>query len=310
MRSSMLQWSAAACAALALTACEDNRNRAMQEPGPNNATPQGQAQNPQNQNQGQRPAGGVEAVNDAPSRFYGKKLSLVGDVDEVYNDRAFELDGADWAFNDNITVLTKNPVSVEGAPLRSSDDIVVSGTVRPFAVADIEKEIGWDIPADLENKLNKRPVLVADTIHKMTGCGTWSVTGATEPAASVMALVTTNDMNTLNGRKVDLLRERVQSVSGRGLWVGPSRLAQVFVLPAVENKNIKAGDWVTVTGTLAKTPRDAAKTWNLPTAPGGYVLEELVYVDNATVTPSVPGEKPANNPGANPGTSPGLTPMK
>ncbi len=193
MRSSMLQWSAAACAALALTACEDNRNRAMQEPGPNNATPQGQAKNPQNQNQGQRPAGGVEAVNDAPSRFYGKKLSLVGDVDEVYNDRAFELDGADWAFNDNITVLTKNPVSVEGAPLRSSDDIVVSGTVRPFAVADIEKEIGWDIPADLENKLNKRPVLVADTIHKMTGCGTWSASPMRSALRRPKVTLSTND---------------------------------------------------------------------------------------------------------------------
>lgn len=329
MRSSRMLWSAA-CIALALTACEDNRSRATSDPAANNPGAQGQGQN-QGQNQGhaanpaQRPAGGVEAVNDSPSRYYGKKLSLAGDVDEIYNDRAFELDGADWAFNDNITVLTKNPVTVEGSPLRSTDDIVVSGTVRPFAIADIEKEIGWKIPADLENKLNKRPVLVADTIHRTTGCGAWSASGGGETVSSVMSLLANNDMATFNGKKVDFVRERVQSVTGRGLWVGPSRMAQIFVLPAAENKNLKTGDWVNVSGTLAKTPKDAAKTWGLgaataggttsntpPSSTGGWVSEDLLYVDNATVIPAAPNGTPlqqGTTPGTNQGATPGMNPV-
>lgn len=40
--------------------------------------------------------------------------------------------------------------------------------------------------------------------------------------------------------KVDLGRERVQSVTGKGMWVGPSRMSQVFVVPGQPVKDLAA----------------------------------------------------------------------
>jgi hypothetical protein len=56
------------------------------------------------------------------------------------------------------------------------------------------------------------------------------------------------------------------------------------VLPASDLKDIQPGDWVRVTGTLQKAPKDAAKTWELPANIAGAVSEESLFVDAATVT--------------------------
>lgn len=261
---------AAAIAALSLTACE-NRQHATSD---QNANP-GQAE---------RPAPSVEAIRDEPGKYYGKKVGIVGSVDEVYGDRVFEMDGAEWAFNDKILVFTRSPVRLGGAAVTTDDDIVVSGTVRPFVAADVEKEIGWTIPADVKSKVGNRPVLVADAITRTGGYGTWSASGTTQPVSTILAIVSNMDPSMLNGQKVDLGRERIQAVTGKGFWIGPSRMSQVFVLPSTEDKNLKAGDYVHVTGTLKKAPKDAGKEWNLPTSVACQMDDNAIYVDAATVT--------------------------
>lgn len=271
MRSAMLLWSGAGLMALALTACDDARNRASQEPPV--TTP------------GANTAAGanVDTIKEAPERFYGKKVSLVGEVDEIYNNRAFELDGTGWAFNDNITVLTKTPVGFGGAALTGDDEVVVTGTVRPFVAAEVERDLGWDIGEGVEIKLTRRPVIVADSIRKIGESGLWPA-GGTEPVTSTLVLVTTTEPWVLAGRKVDLRRERVQAVTGKGLWVGPSAMGQVFVLPNQPPKDVKRGDWVSVSGTMQKMPKDAVKTWDLPTNMEGMVTEDMVFVAGATVS--------------------------
>ncbi len=285
----------AALAALALTACENDSQRATHEPEGTGTV------------QSQKPAASVEAIRDDPGRYYGKKVGVVGEVDEVYADRAFEMDGAEWAFNDKITVLTRLPVHLGGAAITADDDVVVSGTVRPFVVADLEKEIGWTIPADLQAKLAKRPVIVADAITRTGGYGTWSATGNTQPVSTILGIVATMNPSALDGQKVDLGRERVQAVAGKGLWVGPSRMSQVFVLPSGDEKNVKAGDVVHVTGTLKKVPKDAGKEWNLPMAQACQLDENTVYVDGATITEVKGAGQMGNPPGTNP-TQPGTNP--
>lgn len=241
------------------------------------------------------PAASVDAIKEAPNRFYGKTVNVAGEVEQVYSDRAFQLEGTGWAFDDNITVLTKQPVSVAGGPLMADDELIVTGTVRPFVVADIERDLGWDLQQELEIRLSKRPVLIAESIRKVNEYGTWSASGAAAatPITSALTIVATVGPDALVGRKVELARERVWSVEGKGLWVGPTVMSQVFVLPAGDVKVFQPGDRVRVTGTLQKVPKDAGKTWNLPAGRATSMNEDALYVDTATVT-EVPagGQRP------------------
>lgn len=266
----------AGLSALGLVACD--RDRPSPEPPATGPAATGPAVT--------APAASVDAIKEAPSRFYGKTVHVSGEVEQVYSDRAFQLEGTDWAFDDNITVLTKQPVSVAGGPLVADDELIVTGTVRPFVVADIERDLGWDLQQDLEIRLSKHPVLIAESIRKVNEYGTWSASraAAATPITSALTIVATVGPDALVGRKVELARERVWAVQGKGLWVGPTVMSQVFVLPTAEPKDLQPGDRVRVTGTLQKVPKDAGKTWNLPAGRAASMDETALYVDAATVT--------------------------
>ena len=296
MRRAMLLWHGAACAALALSACKQEPELRQEPP----VTPPGEPARPGVAPQEPAaPGAKVDDIKDSPERFYGKSLRVAGEVNEVYSDRAFELEGGGW-FADRITVLTKTPVNIGGVHLAKDDEIVVFGTVRPFVAAEVERDIGWNIGPDVQTKIGKRPVIVADSIRRVGEYGMWSATAAPDaPLSSILMIVTTFDPKTLAGRKVDLGRERVQAITGKGMWVGPSGMSEVFVLPAQSPPDMKVGDHVRVIGTLQRAPKDAAKAWNLPSRMEGMVTDEMVFVDQATVTKvaAAPAGKPAEQPG-------------
>lgn len=226
----------------------------------------------------------VDKVRESPSYFYGKQVRVAGKVEDIVTDRAFELEGAGWAFHDNIMVFTKTPVQMTGGLLGKGDEVIITGTVRPFVTAEVEREIGWDISQETEIKLKERPVIVADSIRRVSESGRWTAEGAgAQPIATVVALITSMDVSALAGQQVDLGRERVQAVSGKGLWVGPSAMSQVFVLPSTPPTDIKAGDMVRIGGTLRTVPANAAEAWGLPSSMAGAVREGMIFVDNATV---------------------------
>jgi hypothetical protein len=229
----------------------------------------------------------VDAVKESPTRFYGKQVRVTGEVARVYSDRAFELDGAGWAFDDNIRVLTKTPVQVSGGPLVRDDELIVTGTVHPVVTADLERRLGWDLTPELEIELKERPVLIADVIRKVGEHGRWNADPAAAvvaPIAQVVTIVTTFDLDALVGQKVDLERERVLAVMGKGLWIGPGYMSQMFVLPTQAPTDIKAGDVVRVSGTLRKVPTNAVDSWGLPSMMAGVVRHETLFVDEAAVT--------------------------
>lgn len=271
MRRAMLLGLGAVLGTVPLFACDEVKNRAGHE-GPAVSAPA----------PGNLPGANVDAIKETPERYYGKTVRVVGSVDRLDNDRAFELDGAEWAFNDNITVLTKTPVSIGGAGLAPKDEVVVVGKVRPFVVADVERDLGWDIGSDVEIRLSRRPVIVAESIRKVGEPWRWPA-GGTDAVATTLVIVAQADPGMLAGQKVDLGRERVQALTGKGLWVGSSPMAPVFVLPLQAPKDVQVGDRVHVTGTLQKTPKDAVKAWELPAGMEGMATDRMVFVDGATV---------------------------
>lgn len=290
---------------LALVGCESDRDRAGREPPARDthtapATPAGTTT-----------ATTVEAVKDAPERYFGKVVTVAGKIDQIYGDRAMDLEGAGWAFNDNITVLTRTPVLIGGAPLAIGDEVVVTGTVRPVVITEVEREIGWDIAPEVEIRISKRPVLIATAISKVGEYGRWSATapsaGASEVITTALAILTAPDPATLAGRPIDLRREHVQAVAGKGLWIGPNPMSQVFVLPAAAVKDVKPGDQVRVTGTLRKAPKDAAKAWGLPSSMEGAVNDRMVFIDATALVKAAAGTPGGTAPATPGGTAPGTT---
>ncbi len=261
------------------------RDQANQSDRGNQAAQKGStASNTQTAPDGAPPTTTVDKVRESPSSFYGKQVRLAGKVDNVVTDRAFELEGAGWAFHDNIMVFTKTPVQMGGAVLGKGDEVIVTGTVQAFVTTEVERQIGWDISQETEIKLKERPVIVADSIRKINESGRWtSGSAATQPIATVVTLITAMDVTALAGQQVDLGRERVQAVTGKGLWVGPSAMSQVFVLPTTPPTTFKVGDMVRVAGTLRKVPANANEAWGLPSSMAGAVREGMIFVDDATV---------------------------
>lgn len=272
--------------AMALPGCESGRKEGEHRDRPRTGAAQEGAPVAQRA-EGEKAAATttVDQVKEKPASFYDKPVRVTGEVDRIFADRAFDLEGTGWAFNDNITVLTRTPVAFVGGALARKDELIVSGTVRRFVTAELERDLGWDLTPEIEVHLKERPVLVAESIRKVGESGSWSAEPtAARPVAAVLTIITAVDTSVLAGQKVDLERERVQSVMGKGLWIGPSSMSQVYVVPDELPPGIQAGDLVRVTGTVQKIPKDATRLWNLTPDLGALVREENLFIDDAKVT--------------------------
>jgi hypothetical protein len=224
-------------------------------------------------------------IKEQPSRFYGKKVTVVGEVDKLFSGRAFELEGTGWAFDDNITVLTRRPIQLSTGSLADDDEVIVTGTVRPFVVAEVERDLDWDLERDLEVRLESRPVIIAETIRRTNDQASWSVRGgdAKEPVSSLLAVISATNSQSLTGRPVELRQERVLARMGEGLWVGPSQMARIFVKVKQVPADVQVGDHVRVNGTIRQVPADAAEKWGLPSTMQQAVDQNMLFVDNASV---------------------------
>jgi hypothetical protein len=127
---------------------------------------------------GDRPRDGapvsVGTVKDNADDFVGQRLRLSGAVGAVFSDRAFELESRDWLLKDRLTVLTRTRVRFGAEPLRAGEAVVVTGTVRRFSRGHIERELGWDLGGDAENRLRGRLVVIADQISRTDTTASWS----------------------------------------------------------------------------------------------------------------------------------------
>jgi hypothetical protein len=95
----------------------------------------------------------LDQITEDPAAFYGRMVTVAGEVDGVLSERAFSIEDDDILFDDDIIVITSRPLPAIGGRWRDGalleDDIVlVSGTVRPFNLAEIERELGVDLDDD------------------------------------------------------------------------------------------------------------------------------------------------------------------
>jgi hypothetical protein len=226
----------------------------------------------------------LEEIAEAPARFYGKTVSVFGEVDEVYSDNAFLLEGRDILWDEEVPVLTRSPVRLEGKPLREDDRLVVTGTVYPSMSADVERDLGWDLTSEIEVHLQKTPIVLATDVTRVEDLTSWSEEAPEGVVVSLTAVITSTKPEDLVGERVELDHALVQGQQGKGLWLGNSQRSQVFVVPEagsdLDLSSYKPGARVDLTGMVMEMPQptDALKQWDLPRDVKEYLEKEPVFV--------------------------------
>lgn len=116
----------------------------------------------------------VADITSAPKSFIGKTVTVVAEVDDIYDPRAFTLSGGDenssgvkGAGKDLLTLIPK----VGGFPIVEAQwkgsKARVTGVVQRMEPKYIEREIGWPLPSSLASRFRGRPALIARSVERL-----------------------------------------------------------------------------------------------------------------------------------------------
>jgi hypothetical protein len=108
-------------------------------------------------------------ITENPKQYYGRALAVAGEVENVYESNTFTLDEDNLFGGNDLLVVVKN-ANTANTPVRVDQSVVVTGVLRPFVVADLEREydFNWDegLVRQLEAEYKTRPVLIVDRIYQ------------------------------------------------------------------------------------------------------------------------------------------------
>ncbi|MEB3827714.1 hypothetical protein [Phormidium sp. CCY1219] len=108
-------------------------------------------------------------IRENPQLFYGKTIAVRGEIDEYFSINAFRLEDEEFFQGDELLVLNSDT----GKMINAGDDVVVTGVLRPFVMADIEREFDvdlWDfeLRRELEAEFDRRPMMYAREVYSVT----------------------------------------------------------------------------------------------------------------------------------------------
>ena len=105
-------------------------------------------------------------------KFYGRNVTVRAEVEDVLDAHSFTLDEDAVLAGPDVVVLV--PAGFDTSMLAHDQVVVVSGRVRPYVMADLEKDYDWFKNGKIVTMGTKvdyktRPVLVAETIITADG---------------------------------------------------------------------------------------------------------------------------------------------
>lgn len=107
----------------------------------------------------------VEDIAENPSKYYNRPLALTGEIENIKNSKMFTLDEDDLLGEEDLLVFNPRPAMA----VNNEQTVAVTGVVRPFRVAELEKDykLTWDsgLKKEMELKYKEKPVLIADTVY-------------------------------------------------------------------------------------------------------------------------------------------------
>jgi len=104
-----------------------------------------------------------------PEKYYGQPLAVTGEVEEIQGANAFTLDEDELFGAEDLLVIRATPTSAGQTAFEDGEKVAVTGVLRPFVIADLERDYDftWDqgIQQNLEAEYSNRPVLIAEEVY-------------------------------------------------------------------------------------------------------------------------------------------------
>lgn len=105
-------------------------------------------------------------ITQHPEQYYRRKVAVTGKVENIRSPVLLTLHENQLFGGEDLLVLLKAPPKVA---INQNQTVSIRGEVRPFVVAEIERDYGftWDLKVkrELEGKYGNRPILVAETAY-------------------------------------------------------------------------------------------------------------------------------------------------
>ncbi|MDP9374472.1 MAG: hypothetical protein M3Q65_18885, partial [Chloroflexota bacterium] len=190
----------------------------------------------------------VDDITDAPDRYLGRTVTVAGEVDEVLGRRAFTIGGGDFIGDDELLVVGAGELPViqgrrEAATLTADDLVQITGPVRRFNLAEVEREIGVDLEDALFADWRDKPAVIARTIAPMP-----RVSPAQQSVPVALDAIVA-DPGEFYGRRVTV-SGRVNRVIGPNAFLLNDGVLVAGTAERVPSASLRAGDVVQVTGLL------------------------------------------------------------
>lgn len=114
-------------------------------------------------------------IAETPQRYYNQRVRVTAPVEQVHGKAVFTLDEDAWFAGPDVLVVAPGGIA---AP-REGNQVTVSGTVRQFVSAEIQRDYDWYGPGwygygwndynDVWLDWNTRPVIIADSVQTEGG---------------------------------------------------------------------------------------------------------------------------------------------
>jgi hypothetical protein len=108
-------------------------------------------------------------ISDNPEAFYDQQIAVEGEVGERYDNNTFTIARAQFLGGSDILVVGDTP---DMANLTDNSDVVIMGTLRPFNLAEVERNynLAWDanLRETIQSDYGDNPMLVADQVFPLS----------------------------------------------------------------------------------------------------------------------------------------------
>jgi hypothetical protein len=119
--------------------------------------------------QSMAPAPEPGEITSDPAQFYNRRLAVTGEIENITGQNTFTLEENQFLGGQDLLVLNVPPTTNTRFQPQRDQTVAVTGVLRPFVVAELERDydFDWDLSTEreLEAEYSRRPVLVAQTVY-------------------------------------------------------------------------------------------------------------------------------------------------
>ena len=195
----------------------------------------------------------TQQVSEETSNYVGETATIRGDVNEVVGEASFLMDDEQLLGGEEILIVN---ASGEGLtlPRGEGSQVQVTGEVRNFVIADLEREYGLDFDPEIYADYEQQPAVIAESIALSPDPG--EITENPEYYYYQRIAV--------QGEVEEIRDTGVFTIDEEQLFGGEDLL----VITANPDPRVNDGESVTIVGTLrpyidAEFERDYDLTWDL-----------------------------------------------